>query len=232
MHCPFALFRSLISFGTLPCSVFDDGNGAKSIPVCYFNPANPITADDIPFGTQTTDVGFDALGCLDGYLTFNSDSSGAISFSLFAFQDQQGGTSLSEIPRSAGGQIVPVLYFDLQYNALSLTESVGGTNQVILSWDTDETFSVVRVNEVQMLSIYSSDTVFVELFAFDDDTDLVDSIRYPYTILVEDDSPTASPTSPPPTTSPPTSYAHSRLATYTTGLLLAGLVLLAAAWMA
>jgi hypothetical protein len=124
---------SSITHSLVPCAAFDDGEGAKSIPVCYFTPANPITPDDIPFGTPTTDLGFDALGCLEGYLTFNADSSGALLFSLFVLQDQQGGTSLSEVPRSAGGQIVPILYFDLLYNDLSLTESVGGTNQVILS---------------------------------------------------------------------------------------------------
>ena len=211
-----------------PIYAFDDGGGTKSIPVCYFTPANAITQDDIPLGITTNQAL--ALGCLEAYLSFNADAP-ELDFSLYAFVEEDGGTRVAEVPQSARGQIVPVLYITLSYNGVFLTELLGGSEQVILPWSAEETFTVVRVNEVDMLRLFNADTLFVEVFAYDDDTNVNDYRRFPYTISVPPDSPTDAPSGSDgpddsPTFAPTSEDASSSLIT-TMALFLAGLMAVA-----
>lgn len=69
-----------------PLYVYDDGGGAKSIPVCYFPPSTPITADQIPIGI-TVDEATENLGCLEGYLTFSLAADSSTGISLYVLRD-------------------------------------------------------------------------------------------------------------------------------------------------
>jgi hypothetical protein len=77
---------------------FDNGSGVKEIPVMYFPSSNPITPEGVPFGISEEDAVAD-LGGEFGFLSFSKESA-------------QDGNTYSKIPRSAGGQIVPVIYVE------------------------------------------------------------------------------------------------------------------------
>lgn len=115
------------------------------------------------------------------------------------------------------------------------SEILGGTDQVIISWNPDEPIGIYVAKEADMLSLFEAEIVFVEVFAYDDDTDVVDAERFEYTVDSGDTegengdtgdvdgsrgvsiAPTASPNAAP----SPTSAASARFTA--TGLILGGL---------
>jgi hypothetical protein len=67
-----------------PAYVYDNGNGAKSVPVFYFGPGKNVPKDDIPIGTLVDDA-IETTGSQEGYLTF-SISNAREEVSLYVYE--------------------------------------------------------------------------------------------------------------------------------------------------
>lgn len=160
-----------------PVYVFDDGDGLKSIPACYFGPANPISADDIPLFTTAEDAKI-SLGCEDAYLTFSTSQDSDGNLGLYVFRDDV----LSQISPNSGGQVVPIVYVSLSVNGNFVDELLGGFQTSIIPWTDQGAVTVIAVNEDENLEIYGSNVGFMQAFAFDDDLDLEDGRYFSYTV--------------------------------------------------
>jgi len=212
-----------------PLYVYDDGNGAKSIPVCYFPPSTPITADLIPIGI-TVDEAMANLGCLEGSLTFSlaTDSSAGISLyvwrdgtlryvrrhlltisSLSKLSDQFVHLFLidcsSETREESMGQIVPIFYADILIDGVSVDELLGGFDSTIVAWDPNSEFTIYFTDDVTYAGLFETNLAFVEAFAYDDDTGVFDDRVFAYTVdagAPTNEPPVGAPTNEPPAEAP------------------------------
>jgi hypothetical protein len=171
-----------------PAYVYDVGNGAKSIPVCYFSPSNPITKEDIPIGTEV-DEAIVNNGCQEGFLTFSSSTGEDVG--LYVYQGGGGGgitssdasTVLSQIPSFIGGQVVPIVHIDFSVDGVQVNELLGGFETIIIEWGVFSDLVVYAVNETTTLAVFAANTVFMDVSAYDFDTSIFDYQIYPYTFL-------------------------------------------------
>lgn len=149
----------------------DAGGGLKNIPVMYFARDNPISAEDIPVGT-TIEAAV-ALGGMFGFLTVSIDDtvdSVIHSFVLYTFDKQTG--AISETPRSAGGQIAPVLFAELVVGDVVLSELVGGFGKTIFPVTEATDLEVFVIDAVTWIDSFDEiDSVVVDIAAFDNDRD-------------------------------------------------------------
>jgi hypothetical protein len=167
-----------------PAYVYDDGNGAKSVPVCYFGPENTITKEDIPIGTLVDDA-IETTGCQEGYLTF-SISNARKEVSLYVYQGvgkSSDANVLSQIPSFIGGQIVPIVSIDYNVAGVQVNQLLGGFDSFIIEWGVDTDLVVYAADDAKNLEIFSSDTAFVDIFAYDFDSKIADYEIFPFTVV-------------------------------------------------
>eukprot|EP00529_Nitzschia_sp_RCC80_P005030 CAMPEP_0113469172 /NCGR_PEP_ID=MMETSP0014_2-20120614/15756_1 /TAXON_ID=2857 /ORGANISM="Nitzschia sp." /LENGTH=913 /DNA_ID=CAMNT_0000361629 /DNA_START=92 /DNA_END=2830 /DNA_ORIENTATION=+ /assembly_acc=CAM_ASM_000159 len=158
-----------------PVYAFDEGEGLKSIPVCYFGPAAPITTAQIEVGVTVADA-VSALGCEEGFLSFSAaeDSDGQIG--LYVYQDDR----LSQVERGTGKHIVPILYIEYSVGEDFVDELLGGFGSLVIPWTQESEVSVYYSTDAQNLEALESNTAFMEIFAYDEDADVTDNYIFPY----------------------------------------------------
>ena len=170
--------------------VYDYGDGLKSFPVCYFSPDNVRSPEDF-VGIVEVEAAVNSLGCNEGEVFFTISESGEANFALYtsgAF-----GTP-SEIPKTAGGQIAPIVSVAWSTEDGFFDEIVGGFNETVVDWGAD--LSVIRVEDSWNLEQYGAETGLVEMYAFDFDN--IDSgggfdfITFPYSFLSAQDDDASS----------------------------------------
>jgi hypothetical protein len=147
---------------------FDNGGGAKEIPVLYFPSSSPIKSEEIPFGISQEDAVAD-LGVEYGFLSFSlvnaQDGIVPNGVSLYTFN----GNTYSETPRSSGGQIVPVVYVEGTIGGVELSVLVGGFSATVMDWSETNTIDIYIATADKYLESFASDFLVVDLLAHDDD---------------------------------------------------------------
>lgn len=147
--------------------------GFRSIPVIYFPETNPVTGDDIPFGTSTQDAL--SLGGVTGVLIFSIDDSedSEVVWTLGLYTFNSFGV-LSELPKRTGGFVTPVLYTDIAVDLgdgdiFSLTELVGGLDSTVFPWNEENDLAVVVFSDLEWLDVLKVDTVIVDITAYEEE---------------------------------------------------------------
>jgi hypothetical protein len=170
---------------TEPAYVVDDGNGAKTIPVCYFGPQTPISPEDIPIGSVVDEV-VKSKGCQEGFLTFSVTNSEGVSLYVYrqtgGATDDGNATTLAEMPASAGGQVVPIVFILYSFNGEEYDELLGGFDQTIIPWGVGTDLTIYRSNDVTTQALYGSDAAFMNMFAYDFDANITDDFYFPYSV--------------------------------------------------
>jgi hypothetical protein len=170
---------------TEPAYVVDEGNGAKSIPVCYFGPQTPITPEDIPIGTAVDDM-VKSKGCLEGFVTFSVTNFEGVSLYVYrptgGATDGGNATTLAEMPASAGGQVVPIVFILYSFAGEEYAELLGGFNTTIIPWGVDTDLTIFPIDDVTTQAVYESDAVFMNMFAYDFDANIADNFYFPYSV--------------------------------------------------
>ena len=157
-----------------PVYAFDDGDGLKSIPVCYFGPSAPITTDQI-VGVSVADA-VSTLGCEEGFLSFSAADGSNGQIGLYVYQDGR----LSQVERGTGKQIVPILYIEYSVGEDFVDELLGGIGSLVIPWTEESQVSVYYSTDAQNLDAFGSDTAFMEIFAYDEDSGVTDNYIFPY----------------------------------------------------
>lgn len=88
----------------------------------------------------------------------------------------------SETPESSLGQVVPIFYTEIVIEDISVDELLGGFSSTIIPWDPTSEFTILIVDDVSYAQSFETDLLFVEAFAYDEDTGVVDDRVFPYTI--------------------------------------------------
>ena len=194
-----------------PVYAFDDGDGLKSIPVCYFGPSAPITTAQIEAGVAVADA-VSTLGCEEGFLSFSTaeDSDGQIG--LYVYQ----GDILSQVERGTGKQIVPILYIEYSVGEDFVDELLGGIGSLVIPWTQESQVAVYYTTDAQSLEAFGSDTAFMEIFAYDEDSGVSDNRIFPYSIEGLPDTSTGEGNGPSSDTGTPSVQGSSSSATTAT----------------
>jgi hypothetical protein len=99
-------------------------------------------------------------------LSFNSErSDGTINDGITLFTND--GSSLSETPRSAGGQIVPVQLVEGFIDGVEVSVIVGGISATVLDWD--DNFSIRIATADFYLNQLGLERLVLDVLAADDD---------------------------------------------------------------
>ena len=170
--------------GPVPVYVYDLGNGARSVPVMYFPRNARITRNDIPIGTTLEEAV--AMGASFGALKFGYDtttrelttdftlmtddaSSTANNVTLDASTSDTSSTK-TETFKSAGGQVVPILYLDGRVDGYDYSMFLGGFDRTIFDWGEDNPMEIQLVSASNYLdAIPSVNTLVVNVRASDFD---------------------------------------------------------------
>ena len=163
-----------------PVYAIDDGGGLKSIPVCYFDQNHPVTSLQISLGVTVDDAIAD-LGCEYGFLSFSAaeDSDGKVTLYVY-----RGSNTLSEVPVAAGRNVVPISYIEYSVGDEYVDELLGGFSSLVVPWTPDSNFTFFIVNDAGNLEAFGSDYAFIDITAYDDDSNVTDTYYFSYTIDV------------------------------------------------
>ena len=170
------------SFGNLDVLYgYDNGNGQKEVPVMYIPPEYPIASDDVPFGLTEQQAKTRFVGAEYGYLSFSLDtkseftllntkqagdpSSTSPEMSLYTSD----GATYSEKPRTAGGQILPVVYVEGQLDGAELDVLVGGFFSTVLEWSVENEMELLVTEASDYMDIFDVNYLVVDVLAVDDD---------------------------------------------------------------
>lgn len=150
-----------------PVYAADNGVGSRNIPVFYF--PNSVTVSSANFPRGSTDVDATELGGVFGYLTMAyNGTAGLITEQATLYTETR--DTFSETPRSAGGQIVPVLFTEGMIDGVDAFIYVGGFFATVLDWNEENniTFTVqswqTTLEEKAALGL---ENVVVNMVAFD-----------------------------------------------------------------
>ena len=159
-----------------PVYAFDNGEDLKSIPVCYFDQNNPVTSVQLSLGV-TVDEAIQDLGCEFGFLSFSAaeDSDGKVT--LYVYR----GNKLSEVSLATGRNIVPISYIEYSVGDLYVDELLGGFNSVVVPWTLESNFTFFSLSDAANLEAFGSDVAFLQIFAYDEDSNVTDAYIMPYT---------------------------------------------------
>ena len=173
-----------------PAYVFDDGDGLKSIPVCYFPASSPVTKDDIT-SVENVEDAIETLGCQYGFLSFstvNTEGSAIKSIELFVYHGEGGETAtLSDLPRERGGQIVHLTYIDVSIEGEFFDELLGGFDSTIIPWQIDIDVSVVPVSDSILYDTFDTNVGYIDAIAEDLDTENIDFQIFAYEVAIDEE---------------------------------------------
>ena len=169
-----------------PVYVFDDGGGLKSIPVCYFPPSSPVTAEDVD-SVGTEEEAIASLGCRSAYLQFSIVDAGVEinNVELFVYNDAG---ALSDLPRERGGQIVHIAYVDVSLDGEIFTELLGGFDTAVIPWQADTVVSISPVADSIIYDAFETNVGYIDASAYDFDTDIEDFRIFAYEVDLESET--------------------------------------------
>ena len=148
---------------------FDNGNGQKEVPVLYIPPSTPISSNDVYFGLSEEEA-ISKFGGETGYLSFSLDNlqdDNVIPEVLLYTSD---GSTYSETPREAGGQILPIIYVEGRLDGKDMDVLVGGFFSTVIEWSVARNSMEPFVMEASAyLSLFEVDYLVVDVLAVDDD---------------------------------------------------------------
>lgn len=154
--------------------VFDQGNGAKSIPVLYFSEASrPAVVDRKEIGwleyLQYNESHFRELGAAYGFLTFSvNGESGVVDNNLILFTSDSANNVFAEKRRADLGFIYPMVYVDGVGQGHKLTTLPGGFNQTHIDWDDSLDYKVIATPATEIFEVIpSTDAVVLNMYGFD-----------------------------------------------------------------
>ncbi|CAJ1934045.1 unnamed protein product [Cylindrotheca closterium] len=151
--------------------VFDYGEGLKEFPVMYFPPSKPVTGDDVVAMNTYADA--EAAGATYGYVSFSENNlvNGRITAGIGLYTVSVSGDTFSELPRSRGGQIVPINFVDASLDGEDYEYFLGGFfGDNIIEWNAN---SVVEINLIRGLDYKNQqqgESFTFDVVATDDDT--------------------------------------------------------------
>ena len=151
-----------------PAFAIDLGEQSRALPVMYFPPGadTEVTGEDFPH--RTTEEEAEALGGVYGYLNVLATGSEGVLNDLALYTESL--DTFSETPRSAGGQIVPIIYSEAYLGGNDYFVYVGGFNGTVFEWNEDSRLSVTTLHWTTVLEQYERrgvDTVVVDFAAYD-----------------------------------------------------------------
>jgi len=176
--------------GPVPVYVYDEGNGARSVPVMYFPPNRRIHRNDIPIGTTLEQAV--TMGATFGSLNFGYNTSTRELTTAFTLMTDDGiysanvsgsttdgdvfaansSSTKSETLASVGGQVVPILFLDGRVDGYEYSMFLGGFDRTIFDWSDRNPLEIQLVSAANYLeAIPSVNTLVVNLRAFDFDGD-------------------------------------------------------------
>ena len=176
----------------VPVYVYDEGNGARSVPVMYFPPSSRIGRNSIPVGTTLEQAV--TMGATFGALKFGYNSTSRELTTAFTLMtddtstsssgvDAEDGTNgsnntstKSETLPSVGGQVVPILFLDGRVDGYDYSMFLGGFDRTIFDWSEDNPMEIQLVSASRYLdTIPSVNTLVVNLRASDFDAETTEA---------------------------------------------------------
>lgn len=158
--------------------VWDYGDDQRSFPVCYFPPSNVRTPDDL-FDIIGIEEAKETLGCIEGEIYFTITPEGEASFNLYT--NGRAGVP-SEVPLSAGGQIAPAVFVELNIAGDFYSEILGGFNETLVDWQVGNGMGIIRVEDYANFELYGADQGIIDVYAHDIDPEVavVDYVSFQY----------------------------------------------------
>ena len=177
----FFLIEDTNSNTTEEVYAFDQGEGARAIPLVFF----PATTDASVLSTSFFDVeDAYALGGKPAFGTFSVDAdTGEARDNLLVFvRDQDSGTSFAQQSKD-GGWILPIIFVEAFINGEDIYEIVGGFGNTVLAWDESTNIRMKTLTDTEYFDLFETsddpagplliDVVAYDLDVADDDTDLL-----------------------------------------------------------
>ena len=149
---------------------WDSGSGLKEIPVVYFPPNMATTTSQVLDFIDEADAL--AAGGEYGFVTFsttNIDTNGFVfeGFTLYTYGI--GTDTVSEKPRNAGGQIVPIVYTEGEISGQPVFALVGGFSGTVVDFNSDSEFFAAQVSANELFdNIPELDFLIIDLLAFNE----------------------------------------------------------------
>lgn len=157
--------------------VFDQGNGAKSIPCLYFEESareavtvrKEIQWLEYLFYNETK---FRELGATYCFMTFSVNGmSGEVDNNLILFVSGGENNVFAEKRREDKGFIYPMVYVDAVAAGHKLNTLPGGFNQTHIDWDASLDYKVIATKASTIFDvILSTDAVVTNVYGFDFET--------------------------------------------------------------
>jgi len=174
-------FLNITGSGTFEALyVFDQGDGSKKIPAMYFPPERREDVANLQF---LDFLFFDfeywvEQGARFSFLKFSVDEAvGRINNNLALFTANNAG-SFSELPRAAGGLLIPLIYIDAYIQGKKLDTLPGGFNQTVIEWTENLDYNLLTTSAERIFDVIpSTDAVVINMYAHDHGNEKSD-VRY------------------------------------------------------
>lgn len=129
--------------------VYDMSEGSKEAEVLYFPPSVNITLDDVLALSFISPIeeAID-MGAQYGYIAFSENNANDIGIvtTIALYTDAGDGTSYSEVPLFAGGQVVPIVQCDGVANGFDIFTLIGGFSPTIYDWDPNNPLAMKKID--------------------------------------------------------------------------------------
>jgi Clostripain family len=149
--------------------VFDMGDGSRKAPCMYFPEEHRQGVAELQF---LEFLFFDFNGWIEkgarfGFLMFSEDEAvGRINDNLALFISNSAGV-FAELPRSAGGLMIPLVYIDAYIQGRKLDTLPGGFNQTVISWDDKLDYNILTTPATRVFDVIPSiDAVVINMYAY------------------------------------------------------------------
>lgn len=162
--------------------VFDQGDGSRRIPAMYFPQDQKEAVAKLQF-LDFLFFDFDYWvdeGASFSFLKFSVDEAeGRVNNNLSLFTSTNSGT-FSEMPRQAGGFLIPLIYIDAYIQGRQLTTLPGGFNQTIIEWKEDIDYTILTTPAENVFKeIPDADAVLINMYGYDHgERDRAPDVRY------------------------------------------------------
>lgn len=167
--------------------VFDDGQGAKTIPVLYFPPTT--SAASLAALPDTIAEARAQLNAKNAFLSFSVGTDGVPLNNLILFSESGlDNQTYSETPTSAGGFIAPIVYVEAVFDGKAVDVLVGGFNSTVLPWTVENTIKMTTITDQEYSELFDViddpvGPVLIDVSAFDfdiydEDSDTEDGVEF------------------------------------------------------
>lgn len=161
--------------------VYDMGEGSKEAEVIYFPPSsNGVTSNDL-VELWSIDDAID-MGGQYGFLAFstNNVNNNGLVTTISLYTNSGNGRSYSEVPLSAGGQVVPIVECYGELSGFEINEWIGGFSQTVLDWDPNNPIGMSKVDAAVYADTFDVDYYSIEIFGLDENTGAYSFIFYEF----------------------------------------------------